>query len=101
MDTRPPLPPVDALVARLIDALDAGDADSAAALLQEHDAAVRAYARDADAAAPAQREALISLQQVQLAVIELLRGRRDAVGGELQQLAAGTRATRAYRGGAG
>lgn len=85
-----------ALLHSMLEALDADDPDTAQALLQRHDQQVRELAR-ALGESPGGRQQLLDLQRLQVALIELLRGRRDAISDELQALGRAGKARRAYR----
>lgn len=88
-------PDFSTVLEAVIAALDADDHDAVAQLLAQHDHSVRAFASNTKEQPERQAE-LIGLQKLQLTLIELMRGRRDGVGEQLQSLAKGGRATRAY-----
>lgn len=90
-----PLHDAEGLLQSMVEAIDAEDMAAAEALLAAHDQRVHQYA-DSASGEPDYREQLIALQRLQLALIDLLRGRRDAVADELQSAGRVGRAARAY-----
>lgn len=91
------LPDFDALAGALAEALERDDLDAARALVDAHDRSLRDAAARLSAENPEERQLLIELQRRQLALIESVRGSRDAIGAQLQGLSRGQQAARAYR----